>query len=88
MAIPQTREERLKYRIEKVSASLEQYYEAELQILGGAQQYSLGSRSLTRANLDTIRKTIKDLENLLDRLNAELKGKGRNLQVGIIPLDT
>ena len=39
------------------------YYQAEEAILGGAQSYSLGSRSLTRANLAEIRKTIDELED-------------------------
>lgn len=87
MSLSQERRERLEYRIEKVRASLNEYYEAEIQILSGAQQYSLGSRSLTRANLAEVRKAIKDLENLLDKLISELNGTGRNKMVGVVPLD-
>lgn len=87
MGVSQERRERLEYRIEKIKASLDQYYEAEIQILTGAQQYSLGSRSLTRANLGEVRRAIKELENLLEKLNSELNGTGRNRMVGVVPLD-
>lgn len=78
--------QRLKFRIEKVEAALNQYYEAEIAILS-AQQYSLGSRSLTRANLATVQKSIVDLENLLARLQAEYNGQSRMRIVPIVPID-
>jgi hypothetical protein len=37
-------------------------------ILSGAQSYSIGGRSLTRANLDTILKEISRLEARIDRV--------------------
>ena len=40
---------------------LQMYYDAEEKILAG-QSYSLGSRSLTRANLSEVRAAIKELE--------------------------
>lgn len=78
---------RLKIRIEKVTAALDEYYAAEIAILSGAQQYSLGSRSLTRANLATVQKSIVDLENLLARLQAEYNGQSRMRIVPIVPID-
>lgn len=81
------RKERLQKRIENIKAALDQYYEAELAILGGAQQYSLGSRSLTRANLAEVRRAIKEYENLLDKLISELNGTGRMRMTGAIPID-
>lgn len=39
---------------------LKQYYEAERAVLSG-QSYTIGNRTLTRANLATIRNTIDDL---------------------------
>lgn len=81
------RRERLEKRIERIRESLDKYYEAEITIIEGGQQYSLGSRSLTRANLGEVRQAIIDLENLLERLTSELNGTGRNLQVGVVPLD-
>ncbi|WP_196590585.1 DUF6148 family protein [Pectinatus frisingensis] len=39
---------------------LKQYYEAEKAVLSG-QSYTIGNRTLTRANLATIRNAIDDL---------------------------
>ena len=81
------RKARLELRIENITKALDQYYEAEMTIINGGQQYSLGSRSLTRANLSEIRRAIIDLENLLERLQSELNGGGRNLVAAVIPID-
>jgi len=43
-------------------------------ILGGAQSYTIGSRSLTRANLVELRKWKKELE---DEIAALSVGSGR-----------
>jgi hypothetical protein len=43
-------------------------------ILGGAQSYTIGSRSLTRANLAELRKWKKELE---DEITALSGGSGR-----------
>ena len=80
--------ERLKLRIDKTEKALEAYYDAELAIVGGAQSYSVGSRSLTRANLAEVRKTIADLENLLENLKNQLEGRGRNRMIKGVPLDS
>lgn len=78
---------RLKKRIENVKTALDAYYEAELAIIGGAQSYSVGSRSLTRANLSEIRAAIKEYENLLTNLENQLNGRGRNLMLRAVPQD-
>ena len=88
MAMSAERRERLEYRVSKIKERLDAYYEAEITLIEGGQQYSLGSRSLTRANLAEIRRAIEDLEKLLDRLTAELKGRGRNSLIAVVPLDT
>ena len=77
---------RLKTRIERVKKSLDMYYEAELAVLS-AQSYSVGSRSLTRANLSEIRAAIKEYENLLENLENQLNGRGRNLIIRAVPQD-
>ncbi len=79
--------ERLKNRIEKIKTALDMYYEAEIAIIGGAQSYSVGSRSLTRANLAEIRQAIHDYENLLTILENQLNGRGRNLLIKAVPID-
>lgn len=48
--------------IERKKARLDLYYAAEEAILSGAQSYTIGSRSLTRADLGTIETMIKKLE--------------------------
>jgi hypothetical protein len=82
-----TRQE-LEARRTRYKARLEMYYQAEEQILGGAQSYSLGSRSLTRANLSEIRNAIKGLEKEIENLDSVLNGRGRVALLGGVPLDT
>ena len=81
------RRARIERQIERIKISLDKYYEAEIAVCEGGQQYSLGSRSLTRGNLGEIRKAILDLENRLDRLQSELNGTGRNRITAVIPID-
>lgn len=81
------RRARLEIRIANITKALDQYYEAEQTLIMGGQQYSLGSRSLTRVNLAEVRRAIIDLENLLDKLQSELNGGSRNLVAAVIPID-
>lgn len=53
------------------------YMTAESQILKGAQSYSIGSRTLTRADLDSIRTEIRQLQK--DAMNLE-RGGGIRIQ--------
>ena len=62
-------------KIEKKKARLELYYTAEEQILGVAQSYTLGSRSLTRANLSEIKQMIDTLEDEIAELEGLEAGK-------------
>lgn len=75
-------------RLTRCKNRLELYYEAEEAILGGAQSYSVGSRSLTRANLAEITKTIKELEKEKANLESMLNGRGRMALLGGVPFDT
>lgn len=88
MAMTAERRERVKKRLERLKTALDKYYDAEITLVEGGQQYSLGSRSLTRANLAEVRKAIVDLEKQIDRLSAELNGSSRNLMIGVIPIDS
>lgn len=74
-------------RGETLAARLEQYIACEAAILGGAQSYTMGSRSLTRANLSEISDMIKYLEKELEAENAKVSGRGRNRMIGVIPRD-
>lgn len=58
--------------IEMKKKRLKDYYEAEQAILTG-QSYSIGSKTLNRANLSHVQKAIKELEREIRR--SENKGK-------------
>lgn len=74
-------------RLDRVKKRLELYYGAEEAILGGAQSYTIGSRTLTRADLDAIRKVITALETDLAELESAVEGKGFRKCVRVIPRD-
>ena len=57
-----TRQEILNERYTKVVERLEKYEAAEIAILDGAQSYSIGNRTLSRAELNTITKQIERLK--------------------------
>lgn len=71
-------------RITRVETRLELYYAAESAILGGAQSYSIGNRTLTRADLRNISEMIKRLESDLTKLN-----RGNRITAHrVVPRDT
>jgi hypothetical protein len=71
-------------RKEMLQSRLQQYYDCEAAILSGAQEYSIGTRRLRRADLSEIRNMIRYLERELANENT---GQGRNRIVGVIPRD-
>lgn len=74
-------------RLENLKERLEAYKRAELAILDGAQTYSLGSRSLTRANLAEVTEMIGYLEKQVEIETAKSKGKGKMRVLGGVPRD-
>ncbi|MBR1728517.1 MAG: hypothetical protein IJ728_03225 [Selenomonadaceae bacterium] len=58
---------------------LDLYLRAEEAILNGAQSYTIGNRSLTRANLSEIRKMIDDLQEEIESLEGKPKGYTRRI---------
>lgn len=74
-------------RYERVKSRLDLYYAAEEAILSGAQSYEIGSRKLTRADLDAIRKVITALETDLAELESAIAGKGFRKCVRVLPRD-
>ena len=54
-------------RLERYKKRLEMYYEAEEAVLLN-QEYTIGTKSLKRADLSTIRAAIKDLEKQVESL--------------------
>jgi hypothetical protein len=77
----------LKDRLTRVAKRLDMYYAAEEAVLSGAQSYSLGSRTLTRADLAEIRKVIAKLEDEVDMLQSAVDGNGARRCVRALPRD-
>lgn len=78
MALSRVKQERL----ERLKKRLNLYYEAEEAVLLN-QEYVIGKKSLKRADLSTIRATIKDIEKQVEQLEAG----GRNFAGRFIPRD-
>jgi len=62
---------------------LQRYYDAEEKILKG-KSYTIGSRTLTRANLASVQKVIKELETEIGALEKHGSTKRRSARV--VPL--
>ncbi|MDF2908371.1 MAG: hypothetical protein K0R34_3692 [Herbinix sp.] len=73
-----------KVRLDTYKTRIAQYYAAEEKILEG-QAYSIGSRSLTRANLSEVKSEIKELESKIYAL--ETRGTTKRKVARIIPRD-
>ena len=73
----------MKKRLERYKKRLEMYYEAEEAVLLN-QEYTIGTKSLKRADLSTIRAAIKDLEGQIETLEAN---GGKNKAGRFIPRD-
>lgn len=71
-------------RLDTYKSRLAQYVEAESRILEG-QSYSIGSRSLSRANLAEVRSAIKELEGKVNALST--RGTTKRVVARFIPKD-
>ncbi len=74
-------------KIKKKKTRLDMYYAAEQAILGGAQSYSMGTRTLTRANLSEIKNMIDTLEDEIDQLEKQQSGRKPRKAFGVVPRD-
>jgi len=63
--------------IEQAKVHLSAWLDAELKVTSN-QSYTLGRRTLTRANLSEIRKQIEYWRSMVERLENTSKMKGRN----------
>lgn len=72
-----------KERLERYKKRLEMYYRAEEAVLLN-QEYAIGTKSLKRADLSTIRAVIKDLEGQITSLEVM---DGKNKAGRFIPRD-
>lgn len=72
--------------LETAQRHLDAWLEAELTCTTN-QSYTIGSRTLTRADLAEIRNTIKYWAGIVDKLETEKKYGGRNRVKRIMPRD-
>lgn len=63
-----------------------QWLKAELEVTTH-QAYTIGSRSLTRANLGEIRKQIEYWAKQIDKFDNIIKNGGRNRVYRVVPRD-
>lgn len=76
--------------LEMARERLSAYMARELEMLrGGVQSYGVGSRNLSRYQMDlsTIRNAIKALQKEVDELEAELAGGCKRKAVAVVPRD-
>lgn len=74
------------YTLDIAKKHLDAWLEAELMVTTH-QSYSIGSRSLTKANLSEIRKQIQYWKCEVERLQNLINRKGRNRCIRVIPRD-
>lgn len=80
--------EEIKVRIEFHRNAAEKLREAYINLVdGGVQSYTIGSRSLTRFDLEKIMSEIKGHEKTIDELENLLRGGKRRKAVGVVARD-
>ena len=80
--------EELQKRLDFRRTSLEAAQAAYIALLSGqVQSYAIGSRNLTRLDLEKLKKEIDALEKEIDELTAKLSGKSRRRALGVVPCD-
>lgn len=78
----------IKTRLEFHKAAAERLRVAYITLVdGGAQSYSIGSRSLTKFDLETIHSEIKEHEKAISGLTVILNGGKRRKAVAVVPRD-
>lgn len=75
-----------KARLATAQKHLDAWLTAELEVTTH-QSYTIGSRSLTKANLSEIRKQIQFWQNEIAKLKNLEKRRGRNRVYQVIPRD-
>lgn len=72
-----------KQKLDLKKERLQRYYKAEEKILKG-QSYTIGSRTLTRANLASVQRIIRELEAEVGAL--EKRGSTKRRSARVVPL--
>lgn len=76
--------ERIDFRKTALTAA-RQAYTALLS--GQVQSYTIGSRNLTRLDLEKLKNEIDSLEKEIDELTAKVNGGARRRALGVVPRD-
>ena len=84
MATKSEIKERIDFRKTALTAA-RQAYTALLS--GQVQSYTIGSRNLTRLDLEKLKNEIDTLENEIDELSAKLNSGARRRALGVVPRD-
>lgn len=84
MADKKELQERIDFRRSALKAAREAYTAL---LSGRVQSYTIGSRNLTRLDLEKLKKEIDALEKELDELTAALSGRSRRRALGVVPRD-
>lgn len=80
--------EELQARLEFRQAALDEARKAYLALLRGqVQSYAIGSRNLTRLDLEKLKGEIADLEKEVDELTLALNGGRQRRAVGVVIRD-
>lgn len=74
------------YTLETAKKHLNAWLKAELAVTTG-QSYQIGSRALTRANLNQIREEIKYWRNEVGKIETIQNRRGRNRVIRVVPRD-
>ena len=77
-------QEKISFRREALTAAREAY---KALLSGQVQSYAIGSRNLTRLDLEKLKTEINELEKEIDELTAKLNGGYRRRAVGVVPRD-
>ena len=72
--------------LETAKRHLDEWLEAEMAVTN-AQSYSIGSRSMTKADLAEIRKSIEYWQNKVTQIENIKKSGGRNRVKRFVPRD-
>lgn len=76
--------EMLDFRREALKAAREAYTAL---LSGQVQSYAIGSRNLTRLDLEKLKKEINELEKEISELTAQMGGLKRRRALGVVPRD-
>ena len=77
-------QEKISFRREALTAARDAY---KALLSGQVQSYAIGSRNLTRLDLEKLKTEINELEKEIDELTAKLNGGYRRRAMGVVPRD-